>query len=85
MAYTGRNGLPLHHHVVRAMPGGPDGKALEGGKIRIEETIKLSEVRSTQEAYLKEYPDSPNSRGSFAGTIATSRAEETPRGCLCPG
>src|SRR5262249_27024578 len=39
--YTGRNRLPLHHHVVRAMPGGVEGRALEGGKIQIEETIRL--------------------------------------------
>jgi hypothetical protein len=63
--YTGSNRLPSHHYVVRAMPGGAEGRALEGGKIRIEETIKLSKVRSTQEAYLRKYPDSPESRGSF--------------------
>jgi hypothetical protein len=69
VAYTGRNGLTAHHHVVRAMPGGGNGRALEGGKIRIEETIKLGKVRSTQEAYLKEYPHSPESRGSFTGPL----------------
>jgi hypothetical protein len=63
--YTGRNRLPSHHYVVRAMPGGAEGKVFEGGKLRIEETIKLSKVRSTQEAYLKGYPNSPESRGSF--------------------
>jgi hypothetical protein len=63
--YTGRNRQPSHHHVVRAMPGGAEGRALEEGKIRIEETIKLSDVLSTQQAYLKEYPHSPQSRGSF--------------------
>src|SRR5205807_3825651 len=36
--YTGRNRLPSHHYVVRAMPGGAEGRALEGGRIRIEET-----------------------------------------------
>jgi hypothetical protein len=65
VAYTGRNRLPLHHHVVRAMPGGSEGRALEAGMIRIEETIKLSDVRTSQAAYLKEYPASPKSRGSF--------------------
>jgi len=69
VAYTGRNGQPLHHHVVRAMPGGPEGRALDGDKIRIEETIKLGTFRTTQVAYLKQYPDSPNSRGSFADPL----------------
>jgi hypothetical protein len=63
--YTGRNGLPSHHYVVRAMPGGAEGRLLEGGKIRIEEILKLSKVRTAQEAYLKEYPNSPESRGAF--------------------
>ena len=69
VAYTGRNRLPSHHHVVRAMPGGSEGRTLEGGKIRIDETIKLSTVRSTQAAYLNEYPASPKSRGSFADPL----------------
>jgi hypothetical protein len=69
VSYTGRNGLPSHHHVVRAMLGGGEGRALEGGKIQIEETIRLSKVRSTQEGYLKEYPNSPESRGSFPGPL----------------
>src|SRR5262249_35036230 len=61
--YTGRNRLSSHHHVVRAMPGGAEGRALEGGKIQIEEIIRLSEVRRTQGVYVKEYPNSPESRG----------------------
>jgi hypothetical protein len=67
--YTGANRLPNHNFVVRAMPGGAQGRALEAGKIRIEETIKLSKVRNMLEAYLKEYPDSPQSRGSFRGGL----------------
>jgi hypothetical protein len=38
---------------------------LEGDKLQIEETLSLSTVRRMQEAYLKEYPNSPGSRGSF--------------------
>lgn len=64
--YTGSNRLPSHHYVVRAMPGGAEGRALEEGKLRIEETIELGKIRNTQEAYLKEYPNSPESRGAFA-------------------
>jgi hypothetical protein len=69
VAYTGRNQQSLHHHVVRAMPGGPEGKALMDGKIMLEETISISKVRTTQEAYLREYPGSPKSRGSFADPL----------------
>ena len=69
VSYTGRNRLPSHHHVVRAMPGGVEGRALDGGKIQVEETVRLSKVRSTQEAYLKEYPESPRSRGQFPGSL----------------
>ena len=49
-----------------AMPASPEGRALDGGKIQFDETIKLSDVRMAQAAYLKQYPASPNSRGSFA-------------------
>ena len=51
------------------MPGGAEGRALEGGKIQIEENINLSKVRSIQDAYLKGYPGSPESRGSFPGPL----------------
>jgi hypothetical protein len=67
--YTGRNRLPSHHHVVRSMPGGVEGRAIEEGKIRFEESIRLSEVRRTQERYLKEYPSSPGSRGALSGPL----------------
>jgi hypothetical protein len=69
VSYTGRNGLPAHHHVVRAMPGGAKGREVVNGTVQIEETISLNEVRSTQGAYLKAYPDSPDSRGSFSGPL----------------
>ncbi|SIO65222.1 hypothetical protein SAMN05444166_7629 [Singulisphaera sp. GP187] len=67
--YSGSNRLPSHHYVVRALPGGAEGRALEGGKIRIEESINLSKVRSMQEAYLKGYPNSPESRGAFPNPL----------------
>jgi hypothetical protein len=67
--YTGHNRLPSHHYVVRVMPGGAEGRALEGGKIRLEDTVQLSKVRSSQEAYVKAYPGSPESRGSFPGPL----------------
>jgi hypothetical protein len=76
VTYTGRNRLPSHHHVVRSMPGGAEGKAMKGGKIHFEETIKLSEVRSKQGVYLKEYPDSPGSRGAFSDPLPPLELKE---------
>src|SRR5262249_33552735 len=67
--YTGRNRLQSHHHVVRAMPGGVEGRALGGGKMRIEETIGLSKGRGTQEVDLREDPTSTESRGAFPGPL----------------
>jgi len=69
VSYTGSNRLKSHHYVVRAMPGGAEGRAFEEGKIRMEETINLDKVRGKQEAYLKAYPGSPGSRGSFPGPL----------------
>jgi hypothetical protein len=67
VAYKGRNGLPTHHHVVRAMPGGAEGRNLAGGDVVVEETVRISELRRTQKEYLKNYPASPGSRGPFPG------------------
>ena len=44
--YTGRNGLKFHHNVVRTMPSGVEGVALDGGKIRVEHKIGLAAVRT---------------------------------------
>ncbi len=60
--YPGSNKLRFHHNVVRAFPGGVDGKPLEGGEGVLETTINLSELRKSQEAYLAQYPDSPRGR-----------------------
>lgn len=60
--YPGGNKLRFHHNVVRAFPGGVEGKALEKGEGTVETTIKLSELRKSQEAYLEEYPNSPRGR-----------------------
>jgi hypothetical protein len=50
--YTGGNGLRFHHHVVRAMPGGVDGKELVDGKGNVEVTVNLADVRTGLEEYL---------------------------------
>lgn len=66
--YPGSNKLRFHHNVVRAFPGGVDGKALEKGEGAVEATIKLSELRKSQEAYLEAYPSSPRGR-AFANPL----------------
>jgi hypothetical protein len=53
--YVGSNGLRFHHHVVRDMPGGPDGVALTDGKASQELTVDLNEVRDKIETYLSDF------------------------------
>jgi hypothetical protein len=60
--YQGGNGMRFHHHIVRAMPGGPDGQELRGGRGKAEVTVKLGELRQTLEKYLE---TSANENGSF--------------------
>ncbi|MFO0953751.1 MAG: hypothetical protein U0835_21865 [Isosphaeraceae bacterium] len=50
--YPGGNKLRFHHNVVRALPGGAEGKALENGKGKVEVTLKLSDLRKAQASYL---------------------------------
>lgn len=43
--YTGGNGLRLHHHVVRDMPGGAEGIELKDGRHEGQVSVKLDELR----------------------------------------
>jgi hypothetical protein len=56
--YTGGNKLRFHHHVVRALPGGANGKELAGGAGKIEVTIDLAEWKRGQESYLSDFAKS---------------------------
>ncbi len=47
--YPGGNGQRLHHHVVRAMPGGVDGLALKTGTEKQEVKVNLAELKKTLE------------------------------------
>ena len=67
--YPGGNKLRFHENVVRAFPGGVEGKPLEKGEGSIETTVKLSDLRKAQEAYVANYPTSPGARGPFAHTL----------------
>jgi hypothetical protein len=67
--YPGSNKLRFHHNVVRAFPGGVDGKPLEGGEGAVETTINLTELRKNQESYLEKYPTSANNRGDWRNPL----------------
>jgi hypothetical protein len=67
--YPGSNKLRFHHNVVRAFPGGVEGKALEGAEGALEATVRLSDLRKNQEAYLEQYPSSSGARGAFPNPL----------------
>ena len=52
--FVGRNGQRFHHHVVRALPGGEKGFALEKKAGKQTVTVSLKELTKTLAAYLKE-------------------------------
>jgi hypothetical protein len=51
--YPGRNGQRLHHHVVRAFPGGIDGFALKEKSAKKDVKFSLKELRESLESYLE--------------------------------
>jgi hypothetical protein len=50
--YPGTNGQRLHHHVVRALPGGVDGFALKEKTLTQEASVDLEELRKSLNNYL---------------------------------
>ena len=53
--YAGGNKLRFHHHVVRGMPGGPQGKELVDGRCAAQFSVDLDETRAELDQYLKEF------------------------------
>jgi hypothetical protein len=53
--YPGSNGQRLHHHVVRAFPGGVDGFALKEKEVKQDVRVNLDEVRKSLNDYLAGY------------------------------
>jgi hypothetical protein len=49
--YVGFNGVRLHHHVVRALPGGAAGFALDKKAMSHKTTINVSELRKNLALY----------------------------------
>jgi hypothetical protein len=54
--YVGSNGQRFHHHVVRALPGGADGFALEKKSGKQTVTVDLKGVRKSLNEYLTAWP-----------------------------
>jgi thiol-disulfide isomerase/thioredoxin len=53
--FAGGNKLRFHHHVVRAMPGGPEGIAFKDGRGEADVSVKLSDVKKAINAYLDSF------------------------------
>jgi hypothetical protein len=52
--YVGKNHLRFHHHVVRAMPGGPEGKILDSGSGKVTVKLNLADLKREIEDYLSD-------------------------------
>jgi hypothetical protein len=53
--FAGRNGQRLHHHVVRAFPGGVEGFALKEKTAKPTASISLTDLRKSLNAYLEKH------------------------------
>jgi hypothetical protein len=53
--YAGRNGQRLHHHVVRAFPGGVRGFKIDSKEVKQTVRVDLAEVRKKLGEYLAKY------------------------------
>lgn len=53
--YVGGNRLRFHHHVVRAMPGGPAGVAIKNGSLSHTATADLAAIRKGLAKYLDDH------------------------------
>lgn len=63
--YAGPNQMRLHHHVVRAMPGGAEGLALTDKMAKQEVSVDLEKLRTDLAKYLDDFSKKspfPNSR-----------------------
>lgn len=53
--FVGGNGIRLHHHVVRAMPGGFEGMAIKEKKDSKSAEVDLAELRKKLQTYLADF------------------------------
>ena len=52
--YKGGNGIDKYHHVVRAMPGGPEGTVLKEKTLKHKASVDVGEVRKEITKHLEE-------------------------------
>jgi hypothetical protein len=55
--YAGSNGQRLHHHVVRAFPGGVEGMALKENTAKQAVTVNVADLRKSLADYLQDFND----------------------------
>jgi len=55
VSYKGGNGIPEHHHIVRAMPGGVEGVALKDKAYKGGATVDLGVLKKDLQKYLADY------------------------------
>ena len=60
--YPGRNGQRLHHHVVRAFPGGIEGFALKEKTAKQTATFSLTDLQKSLKTYLEKAKFSEDDR-----------------------
>lgn len=53
--FAGGNAVRFHHHVVRTMPGGTEGKPLKSGKASFDVTVDLDALKTDLEKYLADF------------------------------
>lgn len=73
--YVGGNKLRFHHHVVRDLPGGAEGTAVDAsGEVKKQVTVDLATLRGEIESYLSDYSKA-NTRG-FASSLPSLEMKE---------
>ena len=53
--YTGGNKLSVHHHVVRAFPGGTEGTTVNAKSMKKSVSVDLEEMRKSANEYLDKF------------------------------
>jgi hypothetical protein len=69
--FNGRNGLRLHHQVVRTMPGGAEGIDVTENELNYRTTVNLSQLREAIEKELTDFAQqfSAESQSAFEFTV----------------
>ncbi len=57
VGYYGKNRQRLHHHVVRAMPGGAEGQLVKGKSATLKASVDVEGLRKSIAEYLESFSD----------------------------